>query len=105
MGENNSDFTKFEMLNPDSEVVHQYLEGMGYTTEEIGDWRKFQSRPEVSAFFKTHPTTQYSTMIEHLLKNGVSVCLNLRHLGEYVLHLDGVYYTPIQHIILMIVFK
>ena len=23
--ENNSDFTKFEMLNPDSEVVHQYL--------------------------------------------------------------------------------
>lgn len=76
-GENNSDFTKFEMLNPDSEVVHQYLEGMGYTTEEIGDWRKFQSRPEVSAFFKTHPTTQYSTMIEHLPEEWCKCLLKL----------------------------
>ena len=93
------------MLNPDSEVVHQYLEGMGYTTEEIGDWRKFQSRPEVSAFFKTHPTTQYSTMIEHLPEEWCKCLLKLETPWRICTPLDGVYYTPIQHIILMIVFK
>lgn len=77
LDKNNSDHTNFEMLNPDSEVVHQYLEGMGYTTEEIGDWTAFQKRPRVSAHFKTHPATQYSTMVEHLPEEWCKCLLKL----------------------------
>lgn len=99
LNNNNSDFTNFEMLNPDSEVVHQYLEGIGYTTEEIGDWREFQKRPKVSALFKTHPTTQYSTMIEHLPEEWCKCLLKLETPwristppGWSILYTDPTYY-------------
>ena len=76
-GKDNSDFTKFEMLNPDSDTVHQYLEGIGYTTEEIGDWKAFQKRPAVTANFKTHPGEQYTTMVEHLPEEWCKTLLKL----------------------------
>jgi len=98
-GENNSDFTKISMLDPDSDAVHQYLIGMGYTTEEIGDWRKFQKRPEISANFKVHPQEQYSTMVEHLPEEWCKCLLKLETPwrivtppGWSILYTDPTYY-------------
>lgn len=72
-----SDFTKLEMLNPDSDTVHQYLQGIGYTTEEIGDWRAFQKRPETTVHFKIHPDAQYTTMVEQLPEEWCTTLLKL----------------------------
>jgi len=62
----NGDFNIAKGLEPDSNEVKAYLMGLGYTAEDVGDWREFHKREEVSPSWKTHPESQYSTMIEHL---------------------------------------
>ena len=77
LGEQNSDFTKGGLVDYDSPEVEQYLRGIGFTTEEIGDWRKFQKRPETSAGFKTHPDWQYTTMKDEIPEEWCSALLKL----------------------------
>ena len=52
--------------------------GLGYTEEDVGDWRRFHKRVDVSASWKTHPESQYSTMIDELPKDCVKYFLNLK---------------------------
>lgn len=61
----NGDFCKIKTTDPNSEDVYAYLHGIGLTEDQIGDWRKFQSRPETNPNIKVHPVGQYSTMVEH----------------------------------------
>lgn len=76
-GDANSDFTVGRSLNPDSIEVEQYLRGIGFTTEEIGDWKKFQKRPEIHNGFKTHPEWQYATMKNEMPKEWCTTLLKL----------------------------
>jgi hypothetical protein len=97
-GEDNGDYCKLSTVDPDALEIHEYLKGKGFTTEEIGDWRKFQRRPEVLPRWKTHPSLQYSTMKEHLPEEWCKVLLKLETPwrvitppGYSVLYMDPTY--------------
>lgn len=73
----NGDHTKIKTLEPDSEQVQAYLMGLGYTAEDVGDWRKFHKREDISPSWKTHPQSQYSTMIDELPAEWCTALLKL----------------------------
>lgn len=76
-GQDNGDFCRMQDASPDSGDVYAYLKGIGYTDDEIGDWKKFQKRPDVIPNFKTHPNLQYSTMTDELPDEWCKVLLKL----------------------------
>jgi hypothetical protein len=75
--ESNADYCIIKSTDPNSPEVYQYLRGIGFKDDEIGDWRKFQSRPEVEPNFKTHTKDQYSTMVDELPDEWCKVLLKL----------------------------
>ena len=75
--DSNGDHTTIQTLEPDSVEVKAFLMGLGYTEEDVGDWRRFHKRVDVSASWKTHPESQYSTMIDELPEDWCKVLLKL----------------------------
>lgn len=59
------------------EQLHAYLNGMGFTEDEFPDWTRFQKHPEMSNRWRTHPSSQYSTMINELPSEWSSALLKL----------------------------